>query len=195
MSVNAFLAGLREQTLELRDRVRDWAALPDELLTVPPAPGSWSVIQCLDHLNGYGDFYLPHLERALQHLDRRPIPGFRSGWLGAYFANAMEPDSAGKPKSKMKAFAKHVPAPQPDARKVLRTFLEQQDTLLRLMERGAAANLNRRVVPLSIAAWLRLKTGDVFRFLIAHNRRHLAQAGRALAAACPAVPASRHAAI
>lgn len=184
MPVNTFLEPLRAATNEMRRTAAAWALLPAEALLQQPAPGSWSVAQCLDHLNGYGDFYLPRLEAALREVPAgTAIPEFRTGWLGNYFARSMEPGADGRPKSKMKAFAKHVPLPDLDAGAVLRRFIEQQDTLLRLLDTAAGRNLNARVIPLSIAGWLRLKTGDVCRFLVAHNRRHLAQAGRALSAA------------
>ncbi len=183
MPLNAFLEKLHAQTTELHALVSGWMQLPATVLLQQPEAGAWSVAQCLDHLNGYGDFYIPHLARALNHVPVGPVRDFRSGWLGNYFAGSMEPDSAGKPKSKMKAFAKHQPPAEPDADGVLRTFLEQQASLLQLLERARGADLNHRVTPLSIASWLKLKTGDVFRFLVAHNRRHIAQAQRALSVA------------
>ncbi len=183
MSANSFLHALHRQTVELQDTVAVWTQLPASALSTPPAPGSWSVAQCLDHLNGYGLFYLPHLERVLRERVPSIVPEFRSGWLGNYFANSMEPDATGKPKSKMKAVAKHQPSPELDVAAVLKLFLRQQEELLTLIDRARSADLNRRAVPLSIAGWLRLKTGDVLRFLVAHNRRHFAQAQRALLAA------------
>ncbi len=196
MSPNEFLGQLHAQTLELRRTAASWKDLPAGLLLEQPAPGCWSAAQCLDHLNGYGSFYLPLLERSIGYAGPGAVPPpFRSGWLGAYFANMMEPRPDGRPKSRMRAFAKHIPSGELDAASVLRTFLEQQDALLGLLERGRGVNLNRRSVPLSIAAWLKLKTGDVFRFLVAHNRRHLEQARRALATAGDRVPGSLQAVV
>lgn len=182
MALNEFLDLLQRQTLALRAEVRSWDALPAETLLASPEPGSWSAAQCLDHLNGYGDFYLPHMSRALDAAAPLGSKTFQSGWLGGYFARSMEPRPDGTPKSKIKAVAKHTPLPDLDAAAVRRTFLEQQDELLRLIEIARAKNLEQRAIPISIASWIRLRTGDVFRFLIAHNRRHFAQALRALAA-------------
>lgn len=184
MPVNAFLETLRDQTEEIRNTVSSWERLPESTLLSQPEPGSWSPVQCLDHLNGYGDFYLPHLESALS-APTGNAREFHSGWLGNYFANSMEPKPDGRPKSKMKAFARHVPPPQPDAQAVVAEFLRQQARLLELIDRARTADLNARRTPLSIASWLKLKTGDVLRFLVAHNRRHLAQAERALACTAP----------
>ncbi len=182
MPANIFLENLLSQTRELRDTVLSWSELPPDVLQRQSAPDSWSAVQCLDHLNGYGDFYLPHLESALNAASGK-VREFRSGWLGNYFANSMEPKPDGRPKSRMKAVAKHVPPPQPNASAAVSEFLRQQEQLVALLERGRTLDLNTRRVPVSIASWLKLKTGDVFRFLVAHNRRHLAQAQRAMEAA------------
>ncbi len=52
--------------------------------------------------------------------------------------------------------------------------------LLVLVERFREINLNKAKVSISIAKFIRLKLGDVFNLLIAHNHRHVLQAGRAL---------------
>ena len=31
-----------------------------------PAPQSWSILECLEHLNRYGNFYLPEIDRQIQ---------------------------------------------------------------------------------------------------------------------------------
>ena len=36
------------------------------LLLQEPAPGKWSVIQVLEHLNSYGRYYLLAIERSLE---------------------------------------------------------------------------------------------------------------------------------
>ena len=38
---------------------------PVEVLLAPSVTGGWSMAQCLEHLNRYGDFYLPAMMRAL----------------------------------------------------------------------------------------------------------------------------------
>ena len=42
-------------------------------LNQPPAPGSWSVGQCLEHLLISNEVYLPPIERALA--GQSPFPG------------------------------------------------------------------------------------------------------------------------
>src|SRR5262245_3262176 len=50
----------------------------------------WSILECLEHLNLYGDFYLVEIEKRLLTTSRPNISTtFRSGILGNYFANLM----------------------------------------------------------------------------------------------------------
>lgn len=148
-----------------------------------PAPGSWSVVQCLEHLNGYGHHYIPRLQAAIsrgeqQQLSAKPV--FRSSWLGNYFTNLMKPKEDGGLRSKMQAPKGHRPAPQADAQAVIAEFILQQEQLLELVDRAAKVDIRKLKVPTSLSKFIRLSTGDTLRFLVAHEQRHMLQALRAL---------------
>lgn len=154
--------------------------LSEAQLLSPPADGGWSVAQCLEHLNSYGHYYLPAVRKVL---DRVESPAgssggtYRSGWLGAYFISMMQPGNG----RKFKAFRGHIPAPALNGAAVVAEFIEQQEQWLQLLGQiTAVAPLNARV-PISISPLVRLKLGDVFGFVIAHNARHIQQADRVLA--------------
>lgn len=148
--------------------------LDEPTLLREAANGGWSISQCLWHLNSYGDFYLPHIKTALEKAVKGSAD-FRSGWLGALFIRMMQPG-----KGKYKAFKDHVPPHKPDARQVLATFIQQQEELLYLLKQAKGVDINRIYIPISISKWVKLKLGDVFGFLLAHNERHLQQAKRNL---------------
>lgn len=150
------------------------------ILLEQPAPGKWSVIQVLEHLNSYSDYYLPALQTALQQ-PRPAEPTFKSGWLGNYFTNMMLPKQ-GEVKNKMKAPKNHRPSFHADAKPVIDKFLNQQYNLLELLERAKGKNIGKIRVPISLAQWIKLKAGDTFRFFIAHEQRHFVQIENALAA-------------
>lgn len=178
------------QTNLLRDLQADVRALlatvekiryedPDILVT-RPAPDKWSVVQVLEHLNSYGRYYLPALQKALRH--KKPFRGeFRPGWLGDYFTRLMKPDPQGKIRSKMSAPSQHIPDDRLDAYPVIRTFIDQQHQLLQLLESALDTDLGAVRVPISLTRLIRLKLGDTFRFLIAHEQRHLVQVQNILA--------------
>ncbi|GAB3258545.1 DinB family protein [Larkinella harenae] len=183
----SLLGQLQTETRKLvRIVEQEFKMLSDEALNRPPAPNRWSVAQCLEHLNSYGAYYLPLLEAEIKRAEthsKAALPHFRSSWLGNYFAKSMQPNADGSIGLKMKAFKNHTPAPVLDARTVLTDFLKQQDDLLNLLERAERVNIQSPRVPISIARFIRLSVGDTFRFLLAHEQRHVLQAQRVVAEA------------
>ena len=145
-----------------------------------PGPGKWSVVQVLEHLNSYGCYYLPALEKGLKK-EGASKKEFRPGWLGNYFTNLMLPKE-GQVKNKMKTPKDHQPAFHADAYPILETFLLQQHTLLELLELAKQKNIGAIRIPISLSRLIRLKAGDTFRFFIAHEQRHFVQVRNTLAA-------------
>jgi len=146
----------------------------EEVLLRPSASGGWSIAQCLEHLNSYGDYYLPAIQSALNQPEGKSYKLFKSGWFGSYFTRMME-----SPSKKYKAFKNHIPAQQLDAEAVIKEFIRQQKILLNYLHQSERKDLNVRL-SISISKFIKLKLGDVFQFLIAHNERHICQALRNL---------------
>ncbi|RAK00090.1 DinB family protein [Larkinella arboricola] len=186
-TANVLLDQLTAETHALIQLVEnEFSSLPNDTLNWQPAPERWSILQCLEHLNSYGHYYLPQLEKAVYRGEQEQIAAstsFRSGLLGNYFATSMRPKADGSIGLKAKAVKAHTPAARLDARAVLTTFLDQQRDLLNLLERARRVNIERFRVPISIARFIRLSVGDTFRFLIAHEQRHVLQAQRVAAEA------------
>ncbi|MBN8858589.1 MAG: DinB family protein [Sphingobacteriales bacterium] len=160
----------------IMEAVSHFQNLPEPVLLEPAKDGGWSIAQCLDHLNGYGDYYLPQIKKGLDNAKSYPFKStFKSSWLGSYFTRMMEPETG---KKKMKAFKNHIPSPHPDAYAVVATFIQQQEALLQYLKQAGRADLNKIRIPVSIAKFVKLNLGDVFQFLIAHNERHIRQAKR-----------------
>lgn len=156
--------------------IETYQNLEEDMLLKPGPDGGWSVAQCLDHLNGYGDFYLPEIKKGLAKV-LSSKEDFKSSWLGGYFTKMMEPETG---KKKMKAFKNHIPHRELNSYAVVAEFIQQQEELLNLLSQARKSDLNRIKIPISISKWVKLKLGDVFQFLIAHNERHLQQANRVL---------------
>lgn len=164
-----------EQQVEqhLQTAIRTFQNTTEPQLLQSSETGGWSIAQILWHLNSYGDFYLPHIQNALANSEG-DNPAFKSGWLGAYFVKMMNPQSG---KQKYKAFKDHVPPHEPDAYGEVARFINQQELLLGYLRQAQFANLNKRL-PISISTLIKLKLGDVFQFIIAHDERHIQQALR-----------------
>lgn len=150
--------------------------LDNEVLLRPSATGGWSIAQCLEHLNRYGNYYLPAIKQQLQKSKGGSSSNtFTPSWLGNYFTKMMEPATGTK---KIKAFKAYIPPAGLDAQVVIVKFTGQQQTLLNLLQQSRQADLNKVKIPISISKILRLRLGDVLRFVVAHDERHLQQAAR-----------------
>lgn len=149
----------------------------NEFLNRPSATGGWSIAQCLDHLNSYGHYYLPRMREKLRVALPDEKKGFTSTWMGAYFTKMMDPETG---KRKYKAFKGHIPPSELDSAAVVSEFILQQEELLYLLRDGMRKDLDALRIPISVLPVIRMKIGDVFQFLIAHNERHMRQAKRNL---------------
>lgn len=171
---------LIQQTEKATATVRAYRDLPIEQLNRKPLPESWSILECLEHLNLYGDFYLPEMERrilAAKTLNKASI--FRSGVIGNYFANLMKP---GKKMKKMQSPKDKNPvhAQSTLSEATIERFLKQQEHLLRLLQLAKKVDLTRTKTAISISTMIKLRLGDTFRFYVYHIERHIAQAQRIL---------------
>jgi len=172
--IEELLAELKIQIAMVKENFEN---APEAVLQNPSVSGGWSILQCLDHLNSYGVYYLPQISNALNRAKISNTAVFRSGWLGDYFTRIMSPETGTK---KFKAFKDHEPAKGLDSKRVISEFLRQEELLLRYLSEAKNVDMASAKVPLSISPWIGIRLGDTFRFLLAHNRRHLLQAKRNL---------------
>jgi uncharacterized damage-inducible protein DinB len=175
----AALANDVNETLQTAGQLRQ---LPATLLNKQPAPGKWSIAQVLEHLNSYNRYYLPEMKKALKEKNLPFNPMFKAGLFGNYFTNMMQPKEGGKIANKMQAPKDHRPADILDVDKVMNEFAAGQQQLLSLLNAAGQKDIGKIKVPISISRFIKLKLGDTFRFLIAHQLRHFVQVGNTLSA-------------
>ena len=167
-----------QQVLASTERIR---SLDGITLNTAPVPGKWSVVQIVEHLNSYNRYYLPEIEKALSNgKNIRLAPRFKSGWFGNYFTNMMLPKTDGTVANRMNAPKDHTPPSELNAEKVIAEFINGQQKLIRLLTAAEKTDIGKLKVPISISRFIRLKLGDTFRFLVAHQQRHFVQLANAL---------------
>ena len=174
------LEDLQNEVGKILKQFGEFKKLDNESLNRPPAEGKWSVAQVIEHLNFYNQYYLPVIEFALaqnRHFKFDPI--FKSGFLGNYFTQAMLPKD-GKVKNKTKAFKSYSPQVKLNSEEVMGYFEESEATLIDLLQQSKHTDLAGIRIPISISKLIKLKLGDTFRFLIAHQTRHFVQIQEAL---------------
>ncbi|VXB49671.1 DinB family protein [Chryseobacterium sp. 8AT] len=150
---------------------------PDEKLNFRLSEKSWSILECLEHLNRYGNFYIPEIRKKIKNSDTKSTEIFNSGILGNYFANSMLPKEK---LNTMKTFKSMNPIHSKLGRSVLNEFIDQQKQIIHLLNEAKNIDLNKVKTSISISNLIKLKLGDTFRFVIYHNLRHIKQAKRNL---------------
>lgn len=175
IQTEALLIDLENRTKQLIQEAESFMEQSEEVLNYKQDTSSWSILECLEHLNLYGRFYIPEISKRIQEGKRKSELVFESGWLGNYFANSMLP----KVKlNKMKTFQNMNPLNSKLDKTVIHEFVSQQAQILQLLEGARKISLNRTKTSISISKLIKLKLGDTFRFVIYHNQRHMGQALR-----------------
>ena len=175
LDTTILLKELEEKSISILQYIDQLTKQSDEAALKKSAPGKWNTIQVLDHLNSYYDFYLPAIANAMNQKITTPSKNFKPGWIGNYFTKLMEPNSDGKLKSKMKAPKNHRPANDLNIDIVVNKFRENQQQFIALLKKATNSNIGEIRVPISLTKLIKLKLGDVFRFIVAHNIRHQLQ--------------------
>ncbi|MDT0645790.1 DinB family protein [Zunongwangia sp. F260] len=171
------IADLSERTRDNLQKAEQLMMLPLEKLNHKENIGSWSALECLKHLNLYGDFYLPEIEKRINRSSHAAEDKFKSGRIGNYFAQMMLP---GENMKKIKTFKNKNPAGSKLDKRTIEEFIVQQKKLLELLDSARNVSLNKTKTSISISSFLKLKLGDTFRVMIYHNERHVLQAQKSL---------------
>lgn len=170
-----FIQDLVEQTRRIINQAEKLKTFDLNTLTWKANQTTWSILECLEHLNLYGDFYLPQIENQLKSSKFKADPVFKSGILGNYFAQSMLPKEK---LNKMKTFKDKNPLNAKLDKTVIDKFINQQIELLDLLNQSRNVSLNKVKIQTSISRLIKLKLGDTFQFFIHHNIRHLKQIER-----------------
>lgn len=136
---------------------------------------SWSIGECIAHLNATSEHYLPSVVAAITDAKARGIKGappFRYGWLGNYIVRSLEPP----PRRKFKSPRKFQPANHLTLKTTIDDFQAKQNHWLDLIARANEVDLQRVKISSPISSLLKFSLGQVFALTCAHERRHIWQA-------------------
>ncbi|WP_040281709.1 DinB family protein [Psychroserpens damuponensis] len=153
---------------------------PIEKLNWKSNTESWSVLECIAHLNNYGDFYIPEITNKIKNSKHKSSKLFKSNWLGRYFSKSV---AYQENLNKMKTFKSMNPINSKLDISTLQKFIDQQHQIIKLLNTSKTINLDKTKTAISISKLIKLKLGDTFRVLIYHNERHVKQAEKVLRAA------------
>ncbi|MCG9792925.1 DinB family protein [Flavobacterium algicola] len=164
-----------EYTLQVLKKAEKLKYSDLNTLTWRKCETSWNILECLEHLNLYGNFYLQQMETKINDSKTRPELEFTSGILGSYFAKSMLPQ---KKINKIKTFKSKDPINVNLNTSVIDTFINQQIKLLQLLECSRHVSLKKIKIETSISSLIKINLGDTFQFFINHIIRHFIQIER-----------------
>jgi hypothetical protein len=153
------------------------APLTEEQFTWHPAPGSWSVAECIEHLNVTARLYLPRLDEGIAEAMRRGLYGegpFAHDLVGRFFVGTAEPPA----RFRIKAPASFQPGPQRSRSEIMAAFRAYQVQFVDRLRQASGLDLRRAKVYSPISTWIRMSLNSGFALMAAHERRHLWQAQR-----------------
>lgn len=146
-----------------------------EQLQSRPRPNSWNALECVEHLNRYGDFYIPELKLRISNSKYAAKKYFKSGILGNYFAKSMLPSA-----KKIQTFKSMNPIGSNLDKEVISKCIMQQKEILSILNEARKVDLTKTKTAISISKIIKLRLGDTLRIVIYHNDRHFLQAKNAI---------------
>ncbi len=148
-----------------------------------PAPGAWSALDCISHLNLAMDVTQDEIDKRITRAlakGQRPNEHYRPGFLGQRFARLLAPRD-GDVRRRFKTFKRFKPMVRPGTEnQILDGFRQRIARLGTQVETSTKVDLNRCRTNSNFGPIVRFKLGDTFPIILAHNERHLIQARKAL---------------
>lgn len=142
-----------------------------------PAPGSWSIAECLDHLIAAGNLLTPKIDEAIRDAQEKNLNAsgpFAYGLRGKLFIRMQEPP----PRWKTRTLPGYVPPTARLTEVVQREFLELQDRLIERVNAADGLDLEKMIITSPVVSWVKFNAAVWFAATAAHERRHLWQARR-----------------
>jgi hypothetical protein len=176
VSKQDFINELNDYILSHIESLKQLQSVHDEQLNQRPVAGAWNALECIEHLNQYGRYYIPEMAASIENYKGSNSNVFVPGLLGNYFAQMMLPSYT----KKIKSMKSYNPIGKQLGREVLTEFLRQQQELLVILQKCEQVNLTKVKCNISLTKLLKLRLGDTFRVVVYHNARHIQQAEKAI---------------
>ena len=172
MTVASLQAEFEALKVDARDLL---AGVGDAAFNWRRAPGTWSMAQCVDHLNLVGPMYLRAIDRAIERGRSKELLGaapFRYGLLESWAVRVMD----APPMFRIKARRAYAPAVDRRPEEALTAFLALQDEFQQRLARADGLDLGKVKARSPFTRHIRFSLGKAIAAMAAHQRRHVWQA-------------------
>lgn len=178
MKYSELIAKTKQEMAANKTRAEKLLSLNQHQLSWQPAPGKWSIAQCLEHLNIVSRHYLQHMnyDKASKITEDKEFkPSFLGGFLAKNFAVI-------PPRRRFKTSKAFSPENNMNGQEVLKDFLSNQDKIMQLVDKASGYDLNKNKVPSPATGFIKFRFGDVLNMDGKHTARHLYQADNVMKA-------------
>ena len=161
----------------------EFSGLSEEQLNWQPNERTWSVAQCLAHLNAYFRYYIPVFRGKISNTRfKEPTEFFSSSPLGVAVYRSVKLGKVKNVKRKLKSTKDYNPLINTSLslENVVQEYLEHIADFKDVLAEGATINLRKTKCPLSLRPVVKLDLGDAFIFTAFHNERHVEQMKRVI---------------
>ncbi|HXS77578.1 MAG TPA: DinB family protein [Terracidiphilus sp.] len=146
----------------------------------PPAPGSWSAAECIQHLSLSADAYFPVWQQVIASAGPRKAEmnaPYQIDFWGRFLCWILEPPA--RIRSKTPAPFQPIDCGKVD--EVLDGFLDRQERVIAALRRCRGRAIDQVKMASPIDSRIRYSIWSSFMVNAAHQRRHLWQAEQAIA--------------
>lgn len=157
--------------------VREFSSITALQLNWKPAPQSWSIGQCLEHLIIADSLYFPVLQKIAKGNYKiscwekwSPFTNF----FGQFFVRALQEEA----KTKMKTTSVFLPSTSDIDLGIMEIFYQHHDMFMNLIAGCSQLNLEEIVITSPQFSFVTYRLKHVIQFLIQHEHRHVNQAIR-----------------
>ena len=175
---NILLNDLKEKTLKMIQQVESFQKIHENELNYQPAENKWSILECIEHLNLYSDFYIGEFKTRISFAKHTASEFHKPGLIGNHSAKSMLPVGDKTP-MKMKTFKNMNPVNLNLSTTTLDKFIQQQNDFIELIDQARKVHLTKTKCSLTIKG-MKFRLGDALRFYAFHNIRHIVQATKVI---------------
>lgn len=182
IAVSELIDRLVGLTTNLSEEVqREFGSLTEKQLKWQPKDKSWSIAQCLAHLNAYYRFYIPVFNGKISNTRfNEPSDSFTSSPLGIAVFRSVKLGKVKNVKRKLKTAKEYNPRLNKSLSldDVIEEYLGHQKDFVDTVVAASQINMRKTKCPLSVRPVVKLNLGDALIFMAYHNERHIEQAKR-----------------
>lgn len=179
VAIPILIRRLSSLTEHFAEEVRtEYGSLSAHQLNWQPNDRTWSIAQCLAHLNAYYRYYIPVFKGKISNTRFTDTPEFfTSSPLGVAVYSSVKLGKLKNVKRKLKSTKDYNPLVNTSLSldNVIEEYIQHSKEYKEVLKEGAKINLRKTKCPLSLRPVVKLNLGDAFVFLTYHNERHVEQ--------------------